>query len=90
MDRPAPRQLDRHRSSDRFRAEIISRLSGRERFFIEGIREDMQPNAEIEVRALADDGRETTFWVTARLTTLQDVDIYKQGGILHAVVREMA
>ena len=65
-------------------------LSGRERFFIEGIREDMQPNAEIEVRALADDGRETTFWVTARLTTLQDVDIYKQGGILHAVVREMA
>ncbi|MEX2144349.1 MAG: aconitate hydratase AcnA, partial [Anaerolineales bacterium] len=65
-------------------------LTGRELFSIEGIRADMHPNAEMIVHTLADDGKETSFKVIARLTTVQDVDIYRQGGILHAVVREMA
>ncbi|MEX1248967.1 MAG: aconitate hydratase AcnA [Anaerolineales bacterium] len=64
-------------------------LTGHELFEIEGIRADMPPNTEIKVRALGVAGKETTFWVTARLTTAQDVEIYKQGGILPAVIREM-
>ena len=65
-------------------------LTGRELYSIEGIEADAQPKAEIRVRALSEGGAETTFWVVTCLNTKQDVDVYKQGGILHAVVREMA
>jgi aconitate hydratase len=64
-------------------------LTGREVFEIEGITADMKPNAEIKVRALSEDGKETTFWATTKLNTAQDVEVYKQGGILPAVIREM-
>lgn len=64
-------------------------LTGLEVFEIEGITPEMKPNAEIKVRALGEDGKETTFWVKTRLNTAQDVAIYKQGGILPAVIREM-
>jgi len=65
-------------------------LSGRELYFLEGIEADAKPKAEIKVRSVADDGTEKVFWVDTCLNTRQDVDVYKQGGILHAVVREMA
>ncbi|MEX2161181.1 MAG: aconitate hydratase AcnA [Anaerolineales bacterium] len=64
-------------------------LTGHELYEIDGIRADMKPNAEIMVRALGADGKETTFWVTTRLNTVQDVQVYKQGGILPSVLREM-
>ncbi len=65
-------------------------LTGRELYSLEGILEGMQPKAEIQVRALGEGGAETTFWAVTCLNTRQDVDVYEQGGILHAVVREMA
>ena len=65
-------------------------LTGRELYSLEGIEADAQPKAEIKVRALGEGGAETTFWVVTCLNTKQDVDVYEQGGILHAVVREMA
>jgi aconitate hydratase len=64
-------------------------LSGTESFELEGIGEDLQPGGEIKVSALAADGKATVFWVTARLNTTLDVDVFKQGGILPAVIREM-
>ena len=64
-------------------------LDGPETFEIEGITEGVKPNAEIKVRALSADGKETTFWVNTRLDTPMDVEVYKQGGILQAVLREL-
>jgi len=39
---------------------------------------------------LGEDGKETTFWVKTRLDTPIDIDVYKQGGILQAVLRQLA
>jgi aconitate hydratase len=64
-------------------------LSGRETFDIEGFSASMQPNAEISVRAVADDGQEKNFTVITRLDTPLDIEVYKNGGILHSVLREM-
>ena len=64
-------------------------LSGHETYEIEGIRE-LKPNGDVKVTALSDDNKETVFWATVRLNTAQDVDIYRQGGILPAVIREIA
>jgi len=64
-------------------------LTGFETFEIEGIRGDMKPNAEISMRALSPGNKETTFWAKTRLDTPIDVGVYKHGGILHAVLREL-
>jgi aconitate hydratase len=64
-------------------------LTGYETFEIEGVRKDMQPNAEIGVRALGSDKKETTFWVKTRLDTPIDVEVYRHGGILQVVLREL-
>ncbi len=64
-------------------------LTGTEVFDIEGISQGLQVNGELKVRALAVDGKETTFWVDVRLNTPIDLEVYRQGGILHAVLREL-
>jgi aconitate hydratase len=66
-------------------------LSGRETFEITGLNESItKPNQEIKVKALGEDRKETTFTVKTRLDTPIDIDVYKQGGILQAVLRQLA
>jgi len=64
-------------------------LTGREVFHIEGLSEEMAPNAELNVRAEKADGGELKFKVTTRLDTPLDIQVYRNGGILHSVIREM-
>ncbi len=64
-------------------------LTGRETFHIEGLREDLQPGAEVTVRAVREDGSTLTFPVTVRLDTPVEVEYYRNGGILHTVLRRM-
>jgi len=64
-------------------------LTGREVYHIEGLRDDMPPNAELTVRAEKEDGGEITYKVRTRLDTAVDVQYYRNGGILHTVLREM-
>ncbi|MCW5875472.1 MAG: aconitate hydratase AcnA [Anaerolineales bacterium] len=64
-------------------------LDGTETYRVEGIHAGMAPNAELSVTAVKPDGTETAFKATTRLNTVQDVEVYKQGGILPAVIREM-
>jgi aconitate hydratase len=64
-------------------------LTGRELYEFEGIHDNMEPNSEVKVRATTDDGSETIFWVNTRLNTPIDVDVYRHGGIMPAVLREM-
>jgi aconitate hydratase len=42
------------------------------------------------VRAVAADGTETNFTVTVRVDTPQEVEYYRNGGILPYVLRELA
>jgi aconitate hydratase len=65
-------------------------LSGREMFDIEGLSADIRPRQELTVRALEPKGSERRFSVIARLDSLVEVDYYKNGGILHTVLRSLA
>jgi aconitate hydratase len=66
-------------------------LDGRESFEIVGLNEGIaKPNMEIQVRARNEAGKETTFRVKTRLDTPIDIDVYKQGGILQSVLRQLA
>jgi aconitate hydratase len=65
-------------------------LTGRERFDISGIAQDLTPGKLVRVRATAEDGTTKEFDVIARLDGPIDVQYYRQGGILPAVLRRLA
>jgi aconitate hydratase len=64
-------------------------LTGFEVYNIEGINDDIRPGQEIDVRATAADGTVKTIGVVCRLDTPVEVNYYKNGGILHTVLREL-
>jgi len=64
-------------------------LTGHEVFNIEGISNDLKPRQNLIVTAVSEDGRCTTFNVICRLDTPVEVNYYRNGGILHAVLRDM-
>jgi aconitate hydratase len=66
-------------------------LTGREVIDIEGIGDETlrEPRQELTVRATKEDGTVITFNVIARLDTPVDVDYYRNGGILPAVLRKL-
>jgi aconitate hydratase len=65
-------------------------LTGKERFSFEGLSDDMLPRSQIKVRAKKEDGSQINFTVTTRLDTPIEVNYYRNGGILHTVLRNMA
>ena len=65
-------------------------LSGRETYSIKGVADGLRPGALIDVVASGEDGTEVRFRATARLDSDVDVDYYRNGGILHTVLRRMA
>ena len=65
-------------------------LTGFERYEIVGLNDDLQPGQTYTVKTTADDGAEKTFEVISRIDTPVEVDYYKNGGILHTVLRRMA
>ncbi|HPG25060.1 MAG TPA: hypothetical protein PLW10_05455, partial [Myxococcota bacterium] len=50
----------------------------------------LQPLQDVTVKAVAEDGAETSFTVTARIDTPVEVEYFRNGGILHTVLRKMA
>ena len=64
-------------------------LTGRERFTIRGV-ETLAPRAQLRVTARSDDGRAKTFEVTCRIDGPIELDYYRNGGILPAVLRRLA
>jgi aconitate hydratase len=66
-------------------------LTGRESFKVVGIAASLAPRCRLTVVARSDDdGRERSFEVVARLDGPIDVDYYRHGGILPAVLRGLA
>jgi aconitate hydratase len=64
-------------------------LTGREVLEIQGIEEGLRPGMILKVTAAAKDGPAVMFEVAVRLESDVDVDYYRSGGILPAVLREM-
>jgi aconitate hydratase len=68
-------------------------LTGRERYIISGLGDSLAPRARLTVIAAADPadgGGETRFQVDCRLDGAIEVEYYRQGGILPAVLRRIA
>ncbi|MDP7114846.1 MAG: hypothetical protein QGH45_22925, partial [Myxococcota bacterium] len=64
-------------------------LDGSETFGID-VDDDLQPGQAVEVEYTADGGRRGRFSVTCRIDTPIEVDYYRNGGILHTVLRALA
>ncbi|XXY54781.1 aconitate hydratase AcnA [Sorangium sp. So ce269] len=64
-------------------------LTGREVFEIGGISDNLTPGKKLSVVATGEGGKTTTFTVTARIDTPNEVDYYQHGGILQFVLRSL-
>ena len=64
-------------------------LTGQEVYTIE-IDDDLAPGQKITVRVAGKDGDEMTFSVLCRIDTPIEVEYYRNGGILHTVLRKFA
>jgi aconitate hydratase len=64
-------------------------LTGHERLTIRGLAGGIKPRSDLAVAALRPDGKTSFFTVTARLDTPVEINYYRNGGILHTVLRKM-
>ena len=64
-------------------------LSGFETFSIEGIAEDLKPGKTMSVTATDQAGKHVLFTAVARLDTPNEVDYYRNDGILQFVLRQL-
>jgi len=69
-------------------AEVLG-LKGDEIFDIEGLNDKMAPKSVMNVRAKKADGSVIEFQATALLNTDVEVNYYRNGGILHTVLRNL-
>ncbi|MCK0098670.1 aconitate hydratase AcnA [Qipengyuania sp. S6317L1] len=58
-------------------------------FSIKGLA-DLKPGQEVEVDATRDDGTKFTFTALCRIDTENEMEYYRNGGILHYVLRKLA
>ena len=63
-------------------------LTGFETFDIIGIHDEMKPGAEVTVKATSKDNKVIEFKADCRLDSPVEVDYYRNGGILNAVLRK--
>jgi len=64
-------------------------LKGDELYDITGLRDDMAPQSLMNVRAVRSDGSVVAFKAKALLNTEVEVNYFRNGGILHTVLRNM-
>ncbi|MBM3124911.1 MAG: aconitate hydratase AcnA [Chloroflexi bacterium] len=64
-------------------------LDGSEVYDIEGLNDRIKPQSEVTVKARKADGKEAVFKATALLNTEVEVNYYRNGGILHTVLRTL-
>ena len=73
---------------DRQNAETLG-LKGEEVFDFEGMNDKMAPRSIVTVRARKGDGKEIVFKAQALLNTDVEVNYFRNGGILHTVLRNL-
>jgi len=64
-------------------------ITGFEKLTIAGLRGELRPRQELTVQVERADGRRDSFPATARLDSPVEVNYYRNGGILHTVLRKM-
>ncbi|MGB7115998.1 MAG: aconitate hydratase, partial [Anaerolineales bacterium] len=64
-------------------------LSGKEVFSIRGLDDEITPGSEVTVSAVMEDSSQIVFNVIVRLDTPTEIEYYRNGGILHTVLRNM-
>ena len=69
-------------------AELLG-LNGSETFSIEGLNDQIKPQSEVTVKAQKSDGAVVEFKATVLLNTDVEVNYYRNGGILHTVLRNL-
>jgi aconitate hydratase len=65
------------------------KLDGTETFDITGVESGLTPRKDIDVKITCADGSSETIQVMLRIDTLDEVEYYKNGGILQYVLRSM-
>ena len=65
-------------------------LDGTETYSIPGLNDDVKPLQDLEVVATRTDGTEVRFNTTLRIDTPVEINYYRNGGILHTVLRNIA
>ena len=65
-------------------------LDGSETFDLSGIAGDMKPNQDVTLTITRADGSTEDVGLMSRIDTLDEVEYYKNGGILHYVLRDLA
>jgi aconitate hydratase len=65
-------------------------LTGFETITIDGLDDTLSPRATLTVRAVRADGSVNTFEARCRIDTPEELNYYKNGGILHYVLRQLA
>ncbi|HZJ34210.1 MAG TPA: aconitate hydratase AcnA [Vicinamibacterales bacterium] len=65
------------------------KLTGTESFSLLGVADGLKPRGDVHVAATAADGSKTTFAVTARIDTPEELVAFRHGGILPYVVRQL-
>ena len=63
-------------------------LTGRETFAF-AVGQDLRPGQDVAVTAVDADGKATEFTTTCRIDTPVEIEYYRNGGILHTVLRNM-
>jgi len=64
-------------------------LTGFETYTLEGLSDAMTPRATLTVVARAADGTETRFAARSRIDTPEEMQYYRNGGILPYVLRQL-
>jgi aconitate hydratase len=64
-------------------------LTGTEIFDFPSLNDDLIPGQNIKINLTSSDGRMIIITTTLRIDTIVEVDYYKNGGVLHTVLREM-
>ena len=64
-------------------------LDGREVLDITGLSGELKPGQVVTVKATRNDGSKLAFEVVARLDTPIEVEYYRNGGVLHTILRRM-
>ncbi|MCB1784232.1 MAG: hypothetical protein KDI13_09575, partial [Alphaproteobacteria bacterium] len=65
-------------------------LRGDERYDVHGIASGLKPGQDIKVTIHYADGSEQDVYVLCRIDTLDELEYYRNGGILHYVLRNIA
>jgi aconitate hydratase len=65
-------------------------LTGEETFSTKGLSDDITPGAILEIKATDLQGNSRVFKVKVRIDTGIEVEYYRNGGILHTVLRQLA